>query len=157
MTGSFLSRQMILPLAGLSVAFAAIGGYQFYSGSLSAMPFAFLVAFAAPALLALHFKAKTGMMEKERNNMRMMLEARAAEFSAGSATGSTPAMDEVSIIAGICQRLARGDFEARIIGIEEDSPFTNLKWAINELADRTDAFMREAAASMEHVADQKYY
>ncbi|HLN23753.1 MAG TPA: methyl-accepting chemotaxis protein [Patescibacteria group bacterium] len=55
------------------------------------------------------------------------------------------------------QAVARGDFEARLVGIREGGYVGVLLDATNELIDRTDAFVREAAASMEHVSRGQYF
>lgn len=58
---------------------------------------------------------------------------------------------------GVCKELAKGDFEARITGIDESDQIGELMWAINEMADHVDSFAREATASMEHVSNNQYY
>ncbi|WP_417832358.1 methyl-accepting chemotaxis protein [Terasakiella sp.] len=75
---------------------------------------------------------------------------------AGSGTvalGSGSAIDEV---IHVCNEIDQGNFEARITrgghGKEQE-----MFDAVNAAIDRTDAFVREAAAAMEHVAQKKYY
>ncbi len=53
--------------------------------------------------------------------------------------------------------LQQGDFEARIIGIDDRGPVGGLLHAVNDFADRTDAFVREAQASLEAVSEQRYH
>ncbi|SEH34870.1 methyl-accepting chemotaxis protein [Magnetospirillum fulvum] len=53
--------------------------------------------------------------------------------------------------------VARGDFEARLVGIDEAGIVGELKDSINELIDRTDSFVREATASMGSVSRGSYY
>ncbi|WP_039851938.1 methyl-accepting chemotaxis protein [Magnetospirillum fulvum] len=53
--------------------------------------------------------------------------------------------------------VARGDFEARLVGIEEVGAVGDLTNSINELIDRTDSFVREATASMGSVSRGNYY
>jgi methyl-accepting chemotaxis protein len=53
--------------------------------------------------------------------------------------------------------VARGDFEARLVGITEGGRAGELLHSINELIDRSDSFVREASASMEHVARGEYF
>ena len=53
--------------------------------------------------------------------------------------------------------VARGDFEARLVGIHETGRVGELLHSINELIDRTDAFVREASSSMEHVSHGQYF
>ncbi|MDP6706555.1 MAG: hypothetical protein QF893_09455 [Alphaproteobacteria bacterium] len=58
---------------------------------------------------------------------------------------------------GVCRAVAGGDFEARIIDIREGGELGETLWAINELIDRTDAFLRESAASMQYVSRNQYF
>jgi methyl-accepting chemotaxis protein len=53
--------------------------------------------------------------------------------------------------------VAHGDFEARLVGIEEGGVIGTLVDATNDLIDRTDSFVREATASMEAVSQGRYY
>jgi methyl-accepting chemotaxis protein len=57
----------------------------------------------------------------------------------------------------VCHRLAKGDFEARIVPIQEKGDLGQLLNAINHMTDLMDAFVREASASMDHVSRNKYY
>ena len=57
----------------------------------------------------------------------------------------------------ICNRLSAGELDLRILDITEKGETGALLWSINNLSDYTDAFIREAAASMEHVGNGKYY
>jgi len=55
-----------------------------------------------------------------------------------------------------CQRAAKGDFEARAVGIEHLGnavPFLN---ALNRVLDLADAFIRESSASLEHASMGNY-
>ena len=53
--------------------------------------------------------------------------------------------------------VSRGDFEARLIGIKEGGVAGELLHSINDLIDRSDAFVREASASMDYVSQGRYY
>lgn len=57
----------------------------------------------------------------------------------------------VESASGTLDRLACGDFEARIVDIEEGGAIGNLVDHINRFADVTDAFIREAEASTEAI------
>ena len=57
----------------------------------------------------------------------------------------------------VCNSVAEGDFEARIVGISETGEPGELLHAINRMIDRTDAYVRETRASLEYVADNKYF
>lgn len=55
------------------------------------------------------------------------------------------------------ERLARGDFEARLFPVIEGGEIGHLALQVNRLADLSDAFVREVKHSMEHVTQGKYY
>lgn len=57
----------------------------------------------------------------------------------------------------ICKRVADGDMEARISPIDEGGRLGELNRSINHLVDVTDAFVREAEASLRHVSQGKYF
>jgi methyl-accepting chemotaxis protein len=57
----------------------------------------------------------------------------------------------------ICKRVQAGDFEARITGVRETGEIGELFWAINDIVDRCDAYLRESAAAMDHVARNLFY
>ncbi|MFK7791113.1 MAG: methyl-accepting chemotaxis protein [Devosiaceae bacterium] len=52
---------------------------------------------------------------------------------------------------------AEGDFEARIIGIDDKGDMARLMHGINRLIDRSDAYVRESKAALEYVADNRYF
>ncbi|HYD29335.1 MAG TPA: methyl-accepting chemotaxis protein [Azospirillaceae bacterium] len=58
---------------------------------------------------------------------------------------------------GVCREIVRGNFEARLIHVREKGELGTLFHAIDDMIDRTDAFVREATASMSYVAGGKYY
>ncbi len=58
---------------------------------------------------------------------------------------------------GVCEAVADGDFDARIVNIVETGEAGRLLHAINRLIDRTDAYVRESRASLEYVAANKYF
>ncbi len=57
----------------------------------------------------------------------------------------------------VCEAVADGDFEARIINITEKGDAARLLHAINRLIDRTDAYVRESMASLQYVSENKYF
>ncbi|MEM9632137.1 MAG: HAMP domain-containing methyl-accepting chemotaxis protein [Pseudomonadota bacterium] len=57
----------------------------------------------------------------------------------------------------VVERVAEGDFEARIINITEGGEAGKLLHSINRMIDRADAYVRESRASLEYVADNKYF
>ena len=60
--------------------------------------------------------------------------------------------------AEVCRRAAAGDLEARVVDIHDAPPEVELMChELNHLLDQTDAFIREAAASLDHVAHDKFH
>ncbi len=57
----------------------------------------------------------------------------------------------------VIEAVARGDLEARIIKAGEGGELGALLHAANNLMDRTDAFVREATASMQYVSRNQYF
>lgn len=60
----------------------------------------------------------------------------------------------------VCEAGAKGDLESRILNIDsvsDDPRARNLMHGINHLLDMTDAFMREATASLGHTSQGKFY
>jgi methyl-accepting chemotaxis protein len=69
----------------------------------------------------------------------------------------TRAHNAIIAASNVMARLAKGDYEARITGIREGGELGELLHRINDVTDRTDAFVREAGASMHAVTNQIYY
>lgn len=57
----------------------------------------------------------------------------------------------------VCERIAAGDFEARILSIPENDGMAELLRLINDMIDGCDAFVREATAAMDAVHHNKYF
>lgn len=57
----------------------------------------------------------------------------------------------------VLHEVNNGDFEQRIHNIEGNYLTIELLNGINELIDRSDAFVRESTAATQHIADNKYY
>lgn len=60
-------------------------------------------------------------------------------------------------LAETCRAVSNGDFEARITHIRDTGELGTLQHEVNELVDRIDAFVREAAASMDYVSRNRYF
>jgi methyl-accepting chemotaxis protein len=116
-----------------------------------------ILLFVVPTIVAVLFWRRSVKVTHERNNLQNLLVTRAGELSAGSGQVDPATQEEIARTTALCNTIAQGDFETRILHIQKDGPLANMQWAINELVDRTDAFMREAEASMTHVSQQKYY
>ena len=64
---------------------------------------------------------------------------------------------EVKEAVRVCKAIDAGDFEARIVLSRAEGNMAELHNGINDMVDRCDAFVREAAASLEYVADNRYF
>ena len=60
-------------------------------------------------------------------------------------------------ILEVCRAIAAGDLEARITGIPARGEISEVMHAINEMIDRTDAYVRESQTCLAYVARNKYY
>lgn len=63
----------------------------------------------------------------------------------------------ITKIKDVCEAVANGDFEARILNITETGEMGETMHAINRLIDRTDAYMRESKACLEYVSRNQYF
>ena len=57
----------------------------------------------------------------------------------------------------VCEAVANGDFEQRIIGIDPQDKHAELYNAINRMIDRADAYVRESTACLDYVSERKYF
>jgi len=57
----------------------------------------------------------------------------------------------------VCNALNAGDFERRILHIDETGAIGDFSNRFNLFVDRADAFVRESAAAMQHVSHKKYF
>lgn len=67
------------------------------------------------------------------------------------------AKDWIAEAVRVCQAAAKGDMEARILNISSDPQTEELLHSINHMLDMTDAFVREATASLEFAARGKFF
>ncbi|QQG36767.1 MAG: methyl-accepting chemotaxis protein [Micavibrio aeruginosavorus] len=65
--------------------------------------------------------------------------------------------NEIKRMTLVVGALAKGDFEARLTNITEKGYFGEFQWALNEMVDAVDSFIREATAAMEHVSRNQYF
>lgn len=64
---------------------------------------------------------------------------------------------EIERMARVLKELAAGNFEARLTNITERGAFGQFQWALNEMVDAVDSFIREATAAMEHISRNQYF
>lgn len=71
------------------------------------------------------------------------------------------ALDEyrsgVATIAAVCREAAGGNLEGRVLGIRRDGPLGETARGLNQMLDLTDAFVREARASLQHASREQYW
>lgn len=113
--------------------------------------------------LALPAQDRTGFLGKLRR-LVPFLRNRGGDNgsdSAGSALDLTDdrsvAFEWISRAAEVCEAAARGDLEARVLRCREEGEIGRLVQAINDMLDRTEAFVREAGAPLEAANQQRYY
>ena len=59
--------------------------------------------------------------------------------------------------ADVCQAAANGNLEERVLGYPREGDLGRMMASLNHLLDMTDAFVREAGASLEHAAHGKFF
>ena len=57
----------------------------------------------------------------------------------------------------VCKAVANGDFEARILNIDDRDELSELMHAINLMIDRTDAYLRESKACLDYVGQNRHF
>jgi len=57
----------------------------------------------------------------------------------------------------VCNAVANGDFESRVLDINPNDGMAELWYAINNLIDHADAYVRESSAAMEFVGNKKFF
>lgn len=60
-------------------------------------------------------------------------------------------------VSAVARAAAKGNLEPRLVGIRDSGELRELSNSINTLIDATDAFVREATASMDHARQGKFY
>lgn len=64
---------------------------------------------------------------------------------------------DVSRTIKVCHALRDGRFKQRLTGITDSGAIGELMWAVNDMTDHVDAFIREASASMECISRNQYH
>ena len=60
-------------------------------------------------------------------------------------------------VSSVCAKVAKGDFEPRINAIKLGGNILQMVYNVNRSIDISDAYVREATATLEHAAENKYY
>ena len=67
------------------------------------------------------------------------------------------ALRVVDEAAEVCRKAASGNLEARILGDRQPGRLGTIQKSVNDMLDVTDAFVREASASMEYASHGKHF
>jgi methyl-accepting chemotaxis protein len=87
-----------------------------------------------------------------------ILPAALAALSALCALGAqTNARHQINQTIDVLKKLQAGDFEARLTQVRPRGQLGELMWAVNDFADRADAYVRESRASLDAVTKRIYY
>ncbi len=60
-------------------------------------------------------------------------------------------------VADVCEQAAAGDLEVRLVGYKGAGDLARIAGGINHLLDVSDAFVREASASLEHASGGRFF
>ncbi|WP_019875311.1 methyl-accepting chemotaxis protein [Sporichthya polymorpha] len=63
----------------------------------------------------------------------------------------------VRAVADVCRAAATGDLEPRVGNLGEQDDLVTVRQALNHMLDLTDAFVREAGASLEYASDKRFF
>ena len=75
-----------------------------------------------------------------------------------ASSGAETTVNKIDEAIAVCDRVARGDFEARVLDIpEEAGRERDLCLKLNELIDRTDAYIRESTACLGYMEQNQYF
>lgn len=67
-------------------------------------------------------------------------------------------VEKVAEIVNVCRAICEGDFEARILSIpKEKGAERDLCHTVNEMIDRTDAYVRESTACLHFIDQNRYF
>lgn len=88
-----------------------------------------------------------------------LAEAAPTEWPIDEAAPELPNGSEwIAKAVDVCQRASRGDLEARILNADDaGAELAPLLHGINHLLDMSDAFIREATASLDHAGHGKFF
>ena len=69
----------------------------------------------------------------------------------------TLARRTIKKVAQVANEVAKGNFEVRLLNIADGGELKEMSWRVNELIDRSDAYVRESNATMSAVAENIYH
>lgn len=78
------------------------------------------------------------------------------DINAAPRMGDVNASDIAKALT-VLQQIKKGDFEARILDIQSTGELGEMLHTINDVIDRSDAYIRESTACMEHISNGEYY
>jgi methyl-accepting chemotaxis protein len=126
--------------------------FSLFDGVPSGLWFALVAATVAAGSIAAGAADHVGVEHAGVTGLAMF-----AAASWGVRTGGGKAAKALKTIQATCLRIAEGDFEARIIGVDQAGPWAEAENAVNDAIDRCDAFVRESTASLDAVCRGVYF
>lgn len=75
----------------------------------------------------------------------------------GSGSDEQRLKEWIARAASVCKEASNGNLEARILGYDREDELGDIIHGINHLLDITDAFVREARASLEYASQGKFF
>src|SRR6185295_5597699 len=67
------------------------------------------------------------------------------------------AWDQMDALAAVCQRVVDGELEARVPKMGADAHFEAARDCLNDVLDRAETFVHEAASSLTAAGDGRFY
>ncbi len=89
--------------------------------------------------------------------MRSVLERSSRGLSADERAELEAYRAAFATLAEVCTKASNGDLEARVPELEGDVRLANVRNSINRLLDLTDAFVREAGASLQAASEGRFH
>ncbi len=80
-----------------------------------------------------------------------------SQFDQTATAGSKDMQEWIAEAVRVCKSASEGDLEARILHIDAEPRLAELLHGINHMLDMTDAFVREATASLEFAGEGKFF
>ena len=102
------------------------------------------------------FKRSVGIAADSAASGPVLQESEAA-VPVAAKDDSADAARVLERITQVCREISKGNFEARLVNVDESDRLAAAQHAVNDMIDRCDAFVREASAAMDAVRHHKYY
>ncbi len=111
------------------------------------------VAAAVAAIVAVAVDAALGSFSP----VSAVIMLASAGLAGSVVIGNRKAAAAIARMTATSKEINNGNFEARLVNVSETGDVGELMHSINDMVDRTDAYVRESAASLEYVARNQYF